>query len=934
MKTKHDLKELHNFIELMSDLVFIKNFKGQYTHINKAFLTFINKSREDVLFKTDYDLFNKEDASRFRKIDLEILENKIDLENMEEQIVKDDNGISYFNISKQILYDLEDNEVGLFCVARNITIRKEYELIYEDNKSLLEYIAIENDLEKILTKIISLAEERNEDTKCSILLLDKSKKHLLKGAAPSLPDFYNEAINGVEIGEKIGSCGSAAYKKQRVIIENIDTHENWQPYLELTRKANLHACWSEPIISSNNEVLGTFAIYNSIYKAPSEFELKLISSYSNMASIAIEKDNVYKKVLENEYQLSQLFNNTQSGLIYINNRRKIIKANKRFAEIFGYKSVDEIIGRKTSDFHISKSSNSNFKKQFALHLKDNELFNIEYKFKKKDGTIIWCELSGKVLDKTLPIELTNGVLWTINDISLRKSYEIKLRDSELLNKNILETIPDMIWLKDTNGKYLMCNHEFEKFFGAKKEDIINKTDYEFKDKKTSDEFRLNDKLAMKASGSLINEEWVSYPSSKQQVLLDTTKKAMHDHNGKIIGVLGIGHDVTKRKEQLDKLEELNKLAKSLTDSQANLLSLFDKGDSVLFEWKNNSDWDIEYISTSIYKLLGYKKEEVLQNHFIYSKFIHKDDIKKVREEVKNALSNNLDYFKHEPYRIFHKNGDIKWVLDYTVMKKDENEKVTHFIGYITDITEQKKQQDIIFQQTKLASMGEMIGNIAHQWRQPLSIISSIATASKIEKELDILSNEDFYKHMEIINKNTQYLSETIDNFRQFIKANREISDFNLTNTIKSFLNVVHSSIIKSDLKVVLDLDDNIIMQNYQNDIIQAFINIINNSIDAFEQSSKDEKYFFITSRKEDEKILIKIKDNAGGIDEKLIKKVFEPYTTSKYQSLGTGLGLNITYNFIVEGMKGKIVVENSNYIYKDKKYKGCEFTITFDSYSR
>ncbi|MAC83924.1 MAG: diguanylate cyclase [Arcobacter sp.] len=398
MKTKHDLKELHNFIELMSDLVFIKNFKGQYTHINKAFLTFINKSREDVLFKTDYDLFNKEDASRFRKIDLEILENKIDLENMEEQIVKDDNGISYFNISKQILYDLEDNEVGLFCVARNITIRKEYELIYEDNKSLLEYIAIENDLEKILTKIISLAEERNEDTKCSILLLDKSKKHLLKGAAPSLPDFYNEAINGVEIGEKIGSCGSAAYKKQRVIIENIDTHENWQPYLELTRKANLHACWSEPIISSNNEVLGTFAIYNSIYKAPSEFELKLISSYSNMASIAIEKDNVYKKVLENEYQLSQLFNNTQSGLIYINNRRKIIKANKRFAEIFGYKSVDEIIGRKTSDFHISKSSNSNFKKQFALHLKDNELFNIEYKFKKKDGTIIWSINSRKKME--------------------------------------------------------------------------------------------------------------------------------------------------------------------------------------------------------------------------------------------------------------------------------------------------------------------------------------------------------------------------------------------------------------------------------------------------------------------------------------------------------------------------------------------------------
>ena len=931
MKTKHDLNQLHDFIELMSDLVFVKNIKGQYTHVNNAFLKFMNKKREDVIFKTDYDLFSKKMALHFTKTDNEILKNKINKENFEDTVISEDNTISYFQSTKQILYDLEGKEAGLFCTAKDITIKKEYELIYQDNKLLLENIAIEKNLYKILNKIVTFAESRTKDTKCSILLLDKTKQHLIKGVAPSLPAFYNDAIDGIKIGEKVGSCGSAAFKKERVIIENIDTHENWQPYLELTRKANLHASWSQPIFSSNNEILGTFAMYNSIHKSPSDFELKLIFAYSNMASIAIEKDTTYKKIIQNEHQLTQLFNNTQSGLIHINKSNKIIKVNERFINIFGYDSVNEIIGKNTRELHLSKENYNDFRKKFIEIFKEKKVINIEYQFKKKDGTIIWCEVSGKTLDKTLPFELEEGILFTINDISLRKSYEIKLKNSKLLNKNILETIPDMIWLKDKNGVYITCNHESEKFFGVKTEEIIGKTDYDLIDKKTAELFKINDQLAMNSFDPIINEELISYVSNKKKILLETTKTAMRDNNGNIIGVLGIGHDITKRKKEVEELERLNKLSSSLTESQATLLSLFDKGDSVLFKWKNNADWEIEYISSNIVRLLGYSKEDFMTNKIKYGNCIHLEDIETVKKEVTNALENDLNYFKHEPYRLIHKNGEERWILDYSVLQKDSDNKVTHFIGYVTDITEQKQQQDLIFQQSKIASMGEMIGNIAHQWRQPLSIISSIATASKLERELGILSDEQFDKHMEIINKNTQYLSETIDNFRQFIKADRELSDFNLSSTIKSFLSVIDSSIIKNNIKVLLDLDDSIILVNYQNDMIQAFINILNNSVEAFEQSGEKEKYFFITTKKGNKRTIINLKDNAGGIKEELISRVFEPYTTSKNKSLGTGLGLNITYNFIVEGMKGEIFVENTNFQYENKKYKGCEFTIIFNN---
>jgi len=932
MKTKHDLKELHNFIELISDLVFVKNIKGQYTHVNNAFINFLNKKREDILFKTDYDLFRKEVAIKFVESDKKILETKINNNNIEDMIINDDNSISYFDSSKQILYDLEDNEVGLFCIAKDTTVKKEYEIIYQDNKKLLENIAIEKNLKKTLNNIVIFAENRSKGTKCSILLLDKSKQYLLNGAAPSLPDFYNNAIEGLKIGEKVGSCGSAAFKRERVIIENIDTHENWQPYLELTKKAGLHASWSQPIFSSNNEIIGTFAMYNTMHKAPSDFELKLISAYSNMASVAIEKDNTYKQILENEYQLAQLFNNTQSGLIHVDKNRNIVKANDRFYEISGYESADEIIGKNTSKLYLSKESYNKFEKKAIQQLKYKKVLNVEYQFIKKDGSVIWCEVSGKRLNKSLQLALPDGILYTINDISLKKSYERKLKNSELLNKSILATIPDIIWLKDKNGIFITCNHEFERFFGASKEDIIGKTDYDFKDKKTSDSYKLHDKIAMDSIGPVKNEELISYFSNKKKILLETTKIAMRDNNGNIIGVLGIGHDITKREEELEELERLNKLSTSLSEFQASLLSLFDKGDSVLFKWQNNDDWEIEYLSNSIVKLLGYSKDDFMSRRIRYEDCIHKNDIDNVKKEVKNALENDLRYFKHEPYRLIHKDGEERWILDYTVLQKDSNNNITHFIGYVTDITEQKKQQDIIFQQSKIASMGEMIGNIAHQWRQPLSIISSIATASKLEKELGILSDEQFEEHMGIINKNTQYLSETIENFRQFIKADRELSDFNLSSTIKSFLSVIDSTIKKSNVEIVLNLDDNIILVNYQNDLIQTFINILNNSIEAFEQKEEKKKYFFISTKKEDKKTIIKLKDNAGGIEEELITRVFEPYITSKNKSLGTGLGLNISYNFIVQGMNGKIFVENTSFKYDNKEYKGCEFTIIFNNY--
>ena len=233
----------------------------------------------------------------------------------------------------------------------------------------------------------------------------------------------------------------------------------------------------------------------------------------------------------------------------------------------------------------------------------------------------------------------------------------------------------------------------------------------------------------------------------------------------------------------------------------------------------------------------------------------------------------------------------------------------------------------LFEQAKMVAMGEMIGNIAHQWRQPLSVISTIATGSKLQKDMDILTNEMFANNMNIINENTQYLSKTIDDFRNFVKGDRVKKLFTLSEEIHTFLHLVQGSIKSSDIHIILDLDDNIQTNGYPNELKQCLINIFNNAKDAIEESTEETKLIFINTYMDKEKTIIIIKDNAGGIPKDILPKIFDPYFTTKHQSIGTGLGLNMSYKLIVEGMEGSIEAANVSSEYEDKKYKGAEVKI-------
>ncbi|UTJ05517.1 sensor histidine kinase [Arcobacter roscoffensis] len=224
---------------------------------------------------------------------------------------------------------------------------------------------------------------------------------------------------------------------------------------------------------------------------------------------------------------------------------------------------------------------------------------------------------------------------------------------------------------------------------------------------------------------------------------------------------------------------------------------------------------------------------------------------------------------------------------------------------------QKDKQ--LLEQSKMAQMGEMIANIAHQWRQPLSTISTAASGVKLNHELEMIKKEDIPKSMDIIVSNCKYLSETIDTFQDFIKEKKVKNEELLQKRIDESLKIVSASLKNNHITLVnnIDYEKEVRLKIVGQELSQVLINILNNAKDAFVQNDIKSSRFVKINLLEDVKFVqIIIEDNAGGISEENLAKVFDPYFTTKHKFKGTGLGLYMCKTIIEKHFEGELSVEN------------------------
>jgi len=243
-----------------------------------------------------------------------------------------------------------------------------------------------------------------------------------------------------------------------------------------------------------------------------------------------------------------------------------------------------------------------------------------------------------------------------------------------------------------------------------------------------------------------------------------------------------------------------------------------------------------------------------------------------------------------------------------------------------EVTQNRQKDKILSEQSRFAALGEMIGNIAHQWRQPLSAISTATGNAKIENMLGITSKESLDDTFNRIDEYTEYLSDTIDDFRNYFKKDKKKKAFYIDEVLKTALSISKGSL--NDIRVIENTSSvKIKLVGYPSELMQVFINIFNNAKDILDEKNLAKKYLLISMSKSSTHVIIKIYDNAGGISKTSLPSIFDPYFTTKHKAQGTGIGLYMSKEMIEKHMKGSLTASNRSFDVDGTEYIGACFTI-------
>ena len=287
--------------------------------------------------------------------------------------------------------------------------------------------------EQVMLAIVTGIEAIHPEMICSILLLDDEGTRLVDAVAPSLPDFYNDAIKGIEVGIGKGSCGTAAATGERVIVDDISTHPYWQLYKQLAASAGLAACWSQPIISSTHRVLGTFAIYHRKVNKPTVADIELIEQCADLISIALDKNAAEVRLHDREKQLQLVLDASQLGFWDWDIKKDKVIRNERWASMLGYSLNDiEFTVKQWIDFIHPDDQVRAYKSIQDCIEGLAPLHSIEYRMRTKDGQYKWILDQAQVVERDVNHKAIR-MCGTHTDITERKLMEEQIRHQALFD---------------------------------------------------------------------------------------------------------------------------------------------------------------------------------------------------------------------------------------------------------------------------------------------------------------------------------------------------------------------------------------------------------------------------------------------------------------------------------------------------------------------
>lgn len=450
----------------------------------------------------------------------------------------------------------------------NFASRQQVEAVLAEQNHILEMIAKGEPLQNVLSTIAQLIEGQIPHCLCSFLLLDKNGVTLRYGAAPSLPEAYNQAFDGMTIGPYAASCGTAAYWGEAVIVEDIENHPVWTDFRDLALSYGLRACWSRPICSTQGKVLGTIAIYYREPHTPDRYEQELTAKATQLARIAIERSCTQEELLRSNAMLKAQQEAAIDGILVIDENRQIASYNQRFCQLWQIppqvvESGDE--GRLLNELLSQLEDPQEFlaeAENFYAHPTETSYDE----FTLKDGRIFEF-YSAPVLS---PSGSYYGRIWYNRDITERKHAEAALRQTEEKYRSLVESAGDAIIAVDAEtGIILEANQMAEKILGRLRTEIIGLHQTEIQPPERRDRYMNIFTQHVEAGGVLQTELKLRH---KDGTLVPVEVSAtVVDVQGKKI-VQGIFRDIRDRKQTEKILKQAKVSAEAANRAKSEFLA--------------------------------------------------------------------------------------------------------------------------------------------------------------------------------------------------------------------------------------------------------------------------------------------------------------------------------------------------------------------------
>jgi PAS domain S-box-containing protein len=480
---------------------------------------------------------------------------------------------------------------------------------------------------------------------------------------------------------------------------------------------------------------------------------------------------------------------------------------------------------------------------------------------------------------------------------LRQALKVQ-RMSDEFYQAILQTSMDGFWLVDTEGRLLEVNNSYCQMSGYSSQELLSMHVTDLEAVETTSDISAHIEKIITQGGA----RFESRHCRKDGSVFDVEISVQHHpaEGGRIVVFL---QDITERKQSFKQINDLAQRLQ-LAVSSANL---------GVWDWiirDNRMFWN-----DRMFELYGITRETFPGNVDAWVNGLHPED-KEAAVAASQAAVNGEKKFD-TVFRICHPGGTVKYIKADALVIRGTDGTAERMIGINADITEmklaeeeRKKLEDQLLLQSRLAAMGEMISNIAHQWRQPLNQIGLIVQGLQISFASGELTKAEFDMEIDAVMQNIMYMSNTINDFSNFFRQDKYKRVFLISEAVTQSVGLITATLQNSHIEIELQLEEKIKVSGFKNEYIQALLNILANAKDVLLERNIKEPRITIRTFRENNLSIVTVCDNGGGIDDSILPKVFESNFTTKGPGHGTGIGLYMSKVIIEKNMGGRLSVSN------------------------